>query len=932
MKLTLHSTIIFRTPVFSYRAALESSWAELKNAISISSGNFYETIKDVEAKDLSALPPKITFTIWKYFNRAKYRSTPYGAFASFSILENAITNDAQNLVIEENQIIHRFIDWPYRNQLTFDFEVFIKTDGWLFSNSSFYHTHEGIRYIACADGVFELSEIGYDDFVIQILNACLKPIRLSDLINQLDLEEYRKPELLTLLNDMHDLQLIFTDQDPNIIGEDYFNRLGKQIEVEIPQYLISERKVKSGGIERNLLKAIPNAVGFLQKLVPKEEKPALTNFIKQFSKKFEQKEIPLLTALDPEMGIGYDELEQGGEGDDFINQFSNKKPENKTNRDLKNTLKKALSVENFERGKTIFLNKLDLKLNDQPSPLPNSFSMLMHVADDLITVDQIGGVTANALAGRFSMANDTVESYCKEISAIEQQANPDVLFFDVAYMVEANVDNINRRKLVYGHQLSILNFDTSANPLLLSDIQISIRNNQVILRSKTLNKRLMPRMASAYNYTRSDLSVFRLLCDLQHQGVQSNLSMPLDAIFPDLSYYPRLQYQNIILNTQKWRVEKEHFYVGKVLLSINECREFLSNLGVSAYFKTGLSDQTLCFHLFSDDDLSALMQFMQKHKSIYLEEVLLPKQSLVTDEQGKPYLTQFVVNLTHNEVVYHRVSPLSLDSIKPVQHVFLPGKEWLYFEIFCHQQRSDEILINVIDSFLETHGADIKSWFFIRYNENGNHLRLRIHLNNEAHVQKLSAAFADDLLPYLTSGLVSDFYLRAYKREIERYGADLIEKVEFHFNIDSAFVMSVLQNQTDSFDKYNLVAETVSKLQARGIFETEELRKIIKLTSDAFNKEHHLDATDFKKLNQQYQNYQLRKSLMLEETQQIGFENMLSSLVSLLLEVDGNRRIKLFTDLMHMHVNRLFNKNQRTHEMVMYYFLLKSLQRNKAIG
>ncbi|MFD2289214.1 hypothetical protein GJU39_21355 [Pedobacter petrophilus] len=931
MKLNLSPTLLFRTPMFSFQSDLEACWEELKKAISVSSGDFYEAIKDVEAKDLSALPPKISFTIWKYFNRAKYRSTPYGTFASFSILSDAIKTHATTLIIDEEQIVHRFIDWPYRNQLMLDFDQTLKENGFLFSNSSFYATLDGIRYIACSEGIFELSEIGNDEFVMSILNACLKPIRVQDLILKLELDASQQSDLFNMLKDMHDLQLLFTDQDPNIIGEDYFKRIGEQKVETLPQYLIAERKVIDGGVDRSLFKSVPNLLQLLQKIIPKEERAALTTFIQRFSKKFEQREISLLVALDPEMGIGYDELEQSSESDDFVIQFNNKK-DNKLSSDLKSGLKKSLSIERFEPGKTIFLNKLDLVLNEKPSPLPNSLSILLNVIDDLIIMDQIGGVTANALAGRFSMANATVENYCKEISAIEEQANADVLFFDVAYMVEATVDNINRRKLVYEQQLSILNYDTSANPLLLNDIQVSVRNGQVILRSKFLNKRLMPRMASAYNYTRSDLSVFRLLCDLQHQGIQSNLSLPLDGIFPELSYYPRLQYQNIILNAQKWRVEKTAFYPAKVQLSVDACRQYLTNIGVSDYFKAGLSDQTLCFALASDEDLTAFMQFMQKQTSIYLEEVILPKQHVVVDEQEKPYLTQFILGVTHDERIYNEAPAINVEAIKPVQQIFLPGSEWLYFEIFCHQQRADEILVNVIGSFIQAHGGEIKSWFFIRYNENGDHIRFRVNVKDVADNQVLSASFADYLSPYISNGLVSDFYLRAYKREIERYGSDLIEQAEVHFSIDSAFVLSIFPHQPDSFSKYKFCAAIVVQLQQDGVFEVEELRKVVKLASDSYNNEHHLDAADFKKLNQQYQSYRTSITATLDGSQQACFNQLVQSLVSLLQDKEPGRKFKLFMDLMHMHVNRLFDKNQRTHEMVMYYFLLKDLQRSKAIG
>ncbi|RZK62959.1 MAG: hypothetical protein EOO95_14250, partial [Pedobacter sp.] len=506
MKPLIHPSIIFRTPKFSHQADLESSWDELKKAISISSSSFYETIKDVEAHELRKLPSKIFFTIWKYFNRAKYRSTPYGTFASFSFLANAFNESESKIIVNNEQVVHQFIDWPYRNELHFDFEKLMADNIQLFSNTSYYSTLNSIRYIACTEGVFELAEIDQNEFIMQILECCAKPIAVNDLIKTLGVDEAGKIEFLELLHDMHSIQLLFTEFDPNVIGEDYFERIGID-DSNLPKYLIAERKVIAGGLDEHLIKPIPTLIDLLSKILKSDEREALKGFISRFKNKFDQQEVPLSIALDPEMGVGYDELEQVSE-DDFVAQFNSKKKNAEDKQDLKSILKTKLSVADFENKEPIYLNKLAFETNESESILPNSFSLLMSVADDLICVDQIGGVTANALTGRFSIADNAVEQFCKETSAIEQNANPEVLFFDVAYLVETNVDNINRRKQIYGHQLSILNFDTSSAPLSLGDIQISVSNNEVILRSKSLNKRLIPRMASAYNYTRSDLSVF----------------------------------------------------------------------------------------------------------------------------------------------------------------------------------------------------------------------------------------------------------------------------------------------------------------------------------------------------------------------------------------------------------------------------------------
>ncbi len=100
-------------------------------------------------------------------------------------------------------------------------------------------------------------------------------------------------------------------------------------------------------------------------------------------------------------------------------------------------------------------------------------------------------------------------------------------FFDIAYQAEKKVDNVNRRKQLYPYELPILTWSESDNPLDLNDLLVTIEQQEVVLKSKKLDKRLLPRIASAYNYTRSDLAVYRFLCDIQSQGILTNLSFKL---------------------------------------------------------------------------------------------------------------------------------------------------------------------------------------------------------------------------------------------------------------------------------------------------------------------------------------------------------------------------------------------------------------------
>lgn len=928
MKVNIYPGLIFRTPKFSYQSKLIDCWEELKTAIAISSDAFYQTIKEVKADELNSLPPKVFFTIWKYYNRAKFRSTPYGTFAGFSILNDALGNSQSEIRVVEKQVVHRFVDWPYKNKLEFSLSDLLDNNCMLFANSSYYFTTTSIRYIACTDGLFELAEIDQDDFVLQILKACLEPITVNSLLKKLNISEEGKGDVFSLLEDMLSLQLLLSDHDPNIIGEDYFKRLNIEPSRETNEYLIAERAVISGGVDEKLLQSVPGLINLMQHILPVDGREALKEFINKFRKKFEQREIPLSMALDPEMGIGYDELEQAGQGDDFIAQFygkQNKKAENLTEK-LKENFKNIVSNGTFLSKDVVRLDKLGLQLTEKPAAIPNSFSLLMSVADDLLCVDQTGGSTANALSGRFTMASDNVYAHCKSISKIEQEANPDILFFDVAYMVETNVDNINRRKLIYNNQLSILNFDTSEEPLTLDDIMLSIQGTEVILRSKKMNKRIVPRMASAYNYSRSDLSVFRLLCDLQHQNIQTNLSLFIETLYPELPYYPRIQYQNIVLSQRKWQVKKADV----IALTVADCKKYLKELGLGNYFKAGLADQTLCFETDSDSDLTAFLLYMQKQTTVYLEDVIIPERCTVLDAEGKPYLAQFILNLYHKEKIYEGFNKLAHDE-SVVKQSFLPGSEWLYFEIYCHQQRSDAILAGPIAHFLSEHNSQIKSWFFIRYNTNGYHLRFRVLLNDKKDGQELTEAFSSYLEQDIAAGLISDVQLRTYKRETERYGNHLIEAVEQHFSTDSQYVLSLFETYPDANSKYKFCADLVEKIQSSGLFDHKGFAEVIRMMSDSFNIEHNLEAADFKKINAQYQIYKKAEYAELSADQANTFDLFAKSFINTLEVCNQSKRVQLLTDLFHMHVNRLFNKDQRTHEMVVYYFLLKDVQRRNAM-
>ena len=111
--------------------------------------------------------------------------------------------------------------------------------------------------------------------------------------------------------------------------------------------------------------------------------------------------------------------------------------------------------------------------------MPNTFSAIFSYWNGMPVIENAGGCTANALLGRFTITGGQSYEMAKQIAAIEQQANPDVLFFDVAYQAEKQVDNVNRRLQLYENELPLLSWSCCDDePLSLDDLLVMVRERR----------------------------------------------------------------------------------------------------------------------------------------------------------------------------------------------------------------------------------------------------------------------------------------------------------------------------------------------------------------------------------------------------------------------------------------------------------------------
>lgn len=934
-QLHLLNTCICRTPVFSPLDQLENKWDELKELIKFSSPTFYQLIANCTMDDLGTLSPKIHYTIWKYFNRARYRSTPFGKLAAISLIQISAAPETP-VILEDTFSVHEFIDWKDVCQRSLAHNTNVTKARWLVANSTIYTVETNIRYIRRNKDFFELAVIAGFIEMFTVLTICRKKITREALFKKMTEELGMKaPEIKQLLSQMLALQLLFSENEVNITGEDYAKRIGLKSTNVSSNYIISERRLVSGTIAGKEMKEIPQLIKFLAKHVPDTENKDLSNFRKAFLQKFDHRLIPLMTALDLELGVGYGNFGKQQVPYDLIDQLDISRASEKKQQHIPYTELHRFLIDKLMSGSPIRLEEFTTAQQSSNLPLPNTFNVLLHFYDKHSVIENMGGCTASALLGRFTMASHELENFALQITDSEQQANPGILFFDVAYHLENEVDNVNRRKQLYPYELPLMCWSCSSEPLFLEDIWVTVRGAEIILWSKAYNKRMVPRIPSAYNYSRSDFGLFRFLCDLQHQHIKSDLNFQLPFIFPELDYYPRVCFKNVIVSPASWKLPDSllrSIQTKTKPLARELLNEWLDHKGINHPFTAGHSDQKLYFNPAEEADMDAFLSYCRQYgyKPVNISEALISDHDVKTNKSGKKHMAQFVASYGHGHRIYESpnlelpANGFHQSSIVP------PGNDWLYFEIYCHPVRANEILLNEIRPLLVEIKMQIDKWFFIRYDDPMPHIRLRLHLRNPIEGYPIMGKIRSRMEPYLKTGLIADLQVKTYFRETWRYGDKRIGLTENLFFQDSKYVMGLLSQSKNLDSCYSSTLLMMSVIAALVFNESEEQFNFAKSMADGFSQELGMRRASFKLLNQRFE---ALKRDHLAETKILAFRlsgQLLSAYSRLFGKCnDLTDRRKLLADVFHMHINRLFTSDQRRHEGILYQYLVKFMLRQR---
>ncbi|RSK37525.1 lantibiotic dehydratase [Hymenobacter metallilatus] len=691
--------------------------------------------------------------------------------------------------------------------------------------------------------------------------------------------------------------------------------------------------------------------------------PDVQDFATRFYERYEEQEIPLLEALDSEAGVGYGPA-AGTRANHTPLVDEVRLPAGNATQKLPWTVYRQLVFRKFQESRAsagpVQITDEDLAAltTDKPTKLPAALmAMGSLIAPDAASLDQgnfrfhmttCHGPSAMALLARFAHADTTLAEKLVACGQLEQEAHGEALLAEVVHLPEARVGNVLQRPQLRPYEIPFLGSASvpQAQQLPVSDLLVSLRQGRVQLRSRRLNKVVLPRLTTAHNYS-GGLAIYKFLCDLQHQHEAFSITWDW-GVLRDQRHLPRVEYKHIILSREQWRLPAAAHAEVEAIATSEQLRAFREQYQLPAQVVLVDADNELLLDFASPLAVRVLAQRLKKGDTFLAEYIHRETGALVVDGQGNRYLNEVILPFTTNAPVAQAALP-AVAPARPVRRSFALGSEWTYLKVYCGTKWADKVLADHLRPCLEELEAEgtAQEWFFLRYADPRPHLRLR--LRHEASADKTARVVRqlhEALHPLQQERIVHALQYDTYHRELERYGHVTMAFSETVFHHDSQAVLQFLNLiEGDAGEEYRwlFAIRGVDLLLTDFGLGLPEKLALAERTYQSFFREFRGNAQLTRQLNDKYRAVsrqlsqflnpendpeEIAEAVALFARRSVGIRAAYAGLEAEFaghspgVEVAPVVR-RLLPSYLHMFLNRMFLANQRLHELVVYHYLAR---------
>ncbi|UWX60635.1 lantibiotic dehydratase [Chryseobacterium oranimense] len=925
-------------------------------SIKMSSEEFYHLLQQYESKP-SDKKKNIEFTFYKYFSRAANRTIPFGMFSGIGLISHS-ENNGNGTPVYKKQLLPK-IDYEYLDRLIKEAnENRIVREKLTYSlNNTIYSKESELIYIRknfkSKIKNYLKTSIEHDEVMDSFLNFCRKEQSVAEIINFLKENfDAGEEEADEFFNELVDESIIFSDLNYSTIGKDFIknsllrNVLSEELSKDNPvlfQALNDIYELQTAGIVSNALASkikydlnfestvqidfdtISNVQEILfvyEKLSQNfnSKQTELDKFRYSFNKKYGEREILLLEALN----IGY------GTNGSYTSDVELSKLELLI---LKKTFEAA------KNGKTEIEFAKD-ELSSFKHHIPDtstkycSYSLFKNPQHDekkIINVNYVSFSSPVKILGRFT-ENQDISSFVEEISSYQNSiSGSDFIFAEVDHLPTYLAGHIVKRNMKFDYIIRYPNdvaVEHDQKYIDVNDLYIQIIESKVYLRSKKLNKYVIPTFSTFFDHHHAlNSSVFRFLLDVSTQyDNHENSSINVNNILNTLGFFPRISYKKHILKKAHWLIKTSDFFKNKnesISDALSIYHDNVKKLGLKKSFCIVDGEQEL--YINQDIQISVelfLKELKKKNTLIVCEAIYDDYQPFFTDEDQSSINLEIITPLKNKSSLTYTSRKLPetvhvLNKLYPFMH------DCVYFKLFVNKDIANTIILDLVP-FLKNMVDEgmISHFVFLYYYAPDFHIRFRVFSDQQLK-------FVDELNKVLSEKIsyIDSLQYDTYDREILRYQGDHILSFEKIYYWDSLIACEIVKYALNSNMEDWLFCIKTALYYLDCFFSTiEDKINYLKKIKDSFGMELGITPENNKVINRIILENKNNIDLILSNDYP-EIDDMLGK-IRLEIETDlknPDREDHTF-DLIHMHIMRIVKMDNRFFEYIIYCIMEKNLK------
>lgn len=643
--------------------------------------------KKIEQKELD----KLKISLLKYISRICSRATPFGLFAGCTVFDINGNDTKKNKISR-----HTKLDMQLLGQLIEKIEnlIHIKDKLIFYPNSSLYTISNYYRYIEFENKtngfVQKVSEVDRSEYLEKIISFSKEGKTINDIIEYLigiD-SNYTTSDYREFIDELISNQILISEIKLSVSGEDILATLTQKIE-SIGDYemakILFTIKTKLSEIDRNFNNKIECykeiiellnhfELNFNEKYIfqvdlynnnkPFSIEPSIINQLKEaltflysinsnyinnliefkeeFLKRYEYEQLPITQILDEELGIGYPIKKQFAIDKNplldnlFISYKSNNSASTTWSQFDYYLLEKLKNLS--DETPHIIIDESDFeskKLED----LSDTFTLSAKLVNssetkNILVLEGVYASSAASIIGRFCHGNQEIKSFAKKIVNKEELINKDKLVAEIVHLPEDRIGNISYRPLLRKFEIPYVSRSSIEleNQININDILLSVRGDNLILTSKNTGKQISPKLSTAHNYSSSNLSIYRFLCDMQFFKKQKHLTFPWGSHQNILKYFPRVYYKKVIISLAKWKLNSKDILKFKKNTIDSKNLDILSswriNLKIPNFVNLVDGDNKLLINFSNVDSINTFFHEISKKDFFILEEFIFDEKRI----------------------------------------------------------------------------------------------------------------------------------------------------------------------------------------------------------------------------------------------------------------------------------------------------------------